>query len=199
MRSASSFWSACHAQDEHDAGNRIATAFRFLGDALLLVVRCEQRNSPSRRRGDQMDLLGAWAPEAVFSGQPAETASAPFRSQRPAPHFCHAAHWYPASMPHPIRSRATPWKTIVLVCGKCARKLDGGYGPEGKDTLRSTLRAELKGRGHGREVRIIETRCMGICPKKAVTMVNASKPGTISVVPKGTPIAAVMAQIIVTP
>ena len=123
----------------------------------------------------------------------------PSRSQRPAPHFCHAAHWYPASMPHPIRSRATPWKTIVLVCGKCARKLDGGYGPEGKDTLRSTLRAELKGRGHGREVRIIETRCMGICPKEAVTMVNASNPGAISVVPKGTPIAAVMAQIIVTP
>ena len=39
---------------------------------------------------------------------------------------------------------------------------------------------------------------MGICPKKAVTMVNGN-PGTILVVPKGTPIATVMAQIIATP
>ena len=28
-----------------------------------------------------------------------------------------------------IRSRSTPAKTNVLLCGKCARKMDGGYGP----------------------------------------------------------------------
>ncbi len=36
---------------------------------------------------------------------------------------------------------------------------------------------------------------MGICPKKAVTMVNASRPGAISVVPKGTSMTDVMALI----
>jgi hypothetical protein len=29
---------------------------------------------------------------------------------------------------HEIRTRPTPWKTIILLCGKCSSKLDGGYG-----------------------------------------------------------------------
>ena len=67
-----------------------------------------------------------------------------------------------------------PWQTIILLCGKCARKLDGGFGPKAKDMLRETLRAELKARGGRREVRIIETRCLGICPKKAVSAISGS-------------------------
>jgi predicted metal-binding protein len=95
-----------------------------------------------------------------------------------------------------IRTRPTPWKTIILLCGKCARKLDGGYGPERNATLRSALRAALKDAGHRRDVRIIETRCMGICPKKAVTAVNAGRPGTIFVVPVGTPPAEALEAIV---
>ena len=47
----------------------------------------------------------------------------------------------------------------------------------------------------GCEVRIIETRCIGICPKKAVTAVNASHPGKIFAVPVGTPPAEVLKAI----
>ena len=43
-----------------------------------------------------------------------------------------------------------------------------------------------------REIHIIETRCMGICPKKATTMLNTSKPDAIMTVRKGTAIEAVM-------
>jgi predicted metal-binding protein len=92
-------------------------------------------------------------------------------------------------MAHPVGTRSTPWKTIVLVCGKCARKLDGGFGPKGNDTLRAAMRMELSERGLRRQVRIIETRCMGVCPKKAVTALNASAPGTILTVPRKTPVA----------
>jgi hypothetical protein len=53
----------------------------------------------------------------------------------------------------------------------------------------------LKDAGHRRDVRIIETRGMGICPKKAVTAVNASRPGTIFVVPVGTPPAEALKAI----
>jgi len=80
----------------------------------------------------------------------------------------------------------TPWKTIILLCGKCSRKLDGGYGPNGKDSLRHALRTELTARGQRREVRTIETKCLGICPKKAVTAISASSPGRIVTVPKKT-------------
>ena len=89
-------------------------------------------------------------------------------------------------MPHPVRLRPTPWNTVILLCGKCARKINGGYGPKKKQTLKDALRAELKADGRRRQVRIIETRCIGLCPKKAVTALNASSPGRILTVPKGT-------------
>ena len=90
-------------------------------------------------------------------------------------------------MPQPIRSLPMPWRTVVLLCGKCARKLDGGYGPDGEDTLRFTLRAALKKTGRHRDVRIMETRCMGICPKQAVSAMSAARPEIILTVPKQTP------------
>jgi len=92
----------------------------------------------------------------------------------------------------PIERHATPWKTVILTCGKCARKMDGGYGPNGKETLRTALRSALKDAGHGRGVRIIETRCMGLCPKKGTTAMNAGRPDTIATVPKGTRMADVL-------
>lgn len=95
--------------------------------------------------------------------------------------------------------RPTPWKTVILLCGKCARKMDGGYGPGKKDTLRNVLRTELKAQGHRRDVRVIETRCLGICPKKAVTAINASAPNSIITVPKGTLAGEALAQIMAQP
>jgi hypothetical protein len=95
-------------------------------------------------------------------------------------------------MRKPIKSRSTPWKRVILVCGKCSRKLGGGFGSKGEDSLRTVLRAELKVQGYGRSVRIIETRCMGICPKKAVTMLDAGRPGTLYTMPEGKPAAEIL-------
>jgi predicted metal-binding protein len=100
-------------------------------------------------------------------------------------------------MPHPVRSRPTPWNTVILLCGKCARKMKGGYGRKGKETLRAALRAELTAKGFKRAVRIIETRCIGICPKKAVTALNASRPDKILTIPKGTGADEAIAQLMV--
>ena len=102
-------------------------------------------------------------------------------------------------MPNAIRSQATPWKNILLLCGKCARKLDGGYGPDGGDSLRSALRAGLREAGHRRDIRVIETRCLGVCPRKAVTMLNAARPESLLVVPAGTPSHEILAQAGVAP
>jgi predicted metal-binding protein len=90
-------------------------------------------------------------------------------------------------MPRTILKRPTRWENIVLLCGKCARKLDGGYGAKGKDKLRTVLREGLKETGHRRDVRIIETRCMGLCPKNATTLVITSRPDSMFAVPAGTP------------
>jgi hypothetical protein len=92
----------------------------------------------------------------------------------------------------PVDRHPTPWRSVVLTCGKCARKMNGGYGSKGKDSLRSALRAALKDAGYGRTIRIIETRCMGICPRKATTLLNASRQDMIMTVRKGTPMDEVV-------
>jgi hypothetical protein len=100
-------------------------------------------------------------------------------------------------MPDLIRTRPTPWNTVILLCGKCSRKMDGGYGSKGKDTLRTVLRDALRVKGHRRDVRIIETRCMGISPKEAVTALNISQSDRILTIPKGTATHQAMAQLMV--
>lgn len=99
-------------------------------------------------------------------------------------------------MPRPITAVPTPWKSVLLLCKKCSRKLDGGFGPGGDDTLRGTLRTELRRQGRARQCRIIETRCFGVCPKKAVTALSARSPGELVIVPARTEAQAVLDRLL---
>jgi hypothetical protein len=102
-------------------------------------------------------------------------------------------------MPHRIRVRPIPWNIVILLCSKCTRKIDGGYGTKRKQAPKDVRRAELKANGRRRQVRIIETRCIGfcwICPKKAVTALNASRPECILTVPTGTPTGEALALLL---
>ncbi|HQT77199.1 MAG TPA: hypothetical protein PLD10_09130 [Rhodopila sp.] len=83
-------------------------------------------------------------------------------------------------------SRPTPWKQVVVLCRKCGKKQDGGFGSKGKDSLKSLLRQGLRDNGRRRDVRVFETSCMGVCPKRGVTALNASRPGTLHVIAAGT-------------
>ncbi len=84
----------------------------------------------------------------------------------------------------------TEWRTILLVCRKCGKKLKGGFGPKQRDDLKSLLRQTLRAQGHRRDVRVIETGCLGVCPKKGVTALNASHPASLHIIPAGTDAAA---------
>tara|TARA_R110000868_G_scaffold35025_22_gene125949 strand:+ start:1818 stop:2132 length:315 start_codon:yes stop_codon:yes gene_type:complete len=67
------------------------------------------------------------------------------------------------------------WRNAVLVCRKCAKKLDGGFGPDGDERLAKALRKHLTlGKGRKAAAGIIEVDCLGICPKGAVTVVNGA-------------------------
>ncbi len=67
------------------------------------------------------------------------------------------------------------WRNAVLVCRKCSKKLDGGFGPDGKDRLAKALRRHLSlKKGRKAEAGIIEVGCLGVCPKAAVTLVNGA-------------------------
>jgi predicted metal-binding protein len=89
-------------------------------------------------------------------------------------------------------SRPTPWKQVIVLCRKCGKKLDGGFGEKGKDSLKSSLRQALRDEGRRRDVRIFETSCMGICPKRGVTALNATHPDRLHVIGAGADTTAVM-------
>lgn len=65
------------------------------------------------------------------------------------------------------------WERALLVCGKCSRKVGGGFGAKGKTPLAKLLRRE-PGFGKGRRARVgvAEVKCLGVCPKHAVTVVD---------------------------
>lgn len=79
------------------------------------------------------------------------------------------------------------WSNAVLVCAKCSKKLGGGFGPKRKQPLGKALRKHLglkKGRKAGAGV--VDVKCLGVCPRGAVTMVNAAVSREWLIVPEGT-------------
>lgn len=84
------------------------------------------------------------------------------------------------------RSARSNWERALLVCGKCSRKVGGGFGPKGSASLAKTLRRE-PGLGKGRRARIgvVEVKCLGVCPKGAVTVVDTGNPTRWHLVPSG--------------
>ncbi len=89
-------------------------------------------------------------------------------------------------MAEKIHSRPTAWRTVLIVCRKCGKKLDGGYGRKQQESLGTVLRQSARAAGHRRDVRVCDTGCLGLCPKGAVTALNASRPGTVHAIPAGT-------------
>ncbi len=88
------------------------------------------------------------------------------------------------------------WSNAILVCSKCSKKVGGGFGPNGKQSLAKALRKHL-GLKKGRKsaVGIVEVKCLGICPKNAVTVVNTDMPGEWQLVEPGADLDQVAAAL----
>lgn len=78
------------------------------------------------------------------------------------------------------------WAGTVLVCGKCSKKLDGGFGKKGKQPLGKALRKHL-GLKKGRKAAagLVDVKCLGVCPRGAVTVVNGAAAREWLIVPAG--------------
>jgi hypothetical protein len=63
--------------------------------------------------------------------------------------------------PH-VALAKTPFAQTVLVCGKCAKKFPGEKNAKG---VAKRLKAILK-TGRWGKVRVVETRCLDLCPKR---------------------------------
>lgn len=88
------------------------------------------------------------------------------------------------------------WRRAVLVCGKCSRKIGGGFGEKRKTPLGKALRRALgAGKGRRATIGVVETRCLGVCPKRAVILVDSRVPGEWLVVPAGDDLVAVVERL----
>jgi len=67
------------------------------------------------------------------------------------------------------------WSNVALICRKCSKKLDGGFGPGGGERLAKALRKHLSlKKGRKAAAGIVEVNCLGICPRGAVTVVDGA-------------------------
>ena len=62
------------------------------------------------------------------------------------------------------------------------------------ETLARALKQAARRSGRRQAVRVIETKCLGLCPKGAVTLVRGSIPGTMLAVPAGSDPAALIGR-----
>lgn len=86
------------------------------------------------------------------------------------------------------------WSHVVLVCGKCSRKVGRRFGPDEDETLVGALRRRV-GKGRKAPVGVVEVRCLKLCPKNAVTLVDGRDPAAWLIVPPGEPIDAVAGRL----
>ena len=86
-----------------------------------------------------------------------------------------------------LKSRVrSNWANAVLVCAKCPKRLDGGFGPKGKQPLGKALRKHLHlKKGRKAAAGIVDVKCLGVCPRGAVTVVNGAASREWLLVPAG--------------
>ncbi len=96
------------------------------------------------------------------------------------------------------RTARAPFRRAVVVCGKCARKLDGGFGAKAGRPLRKEFKRLLKSGLWGRKVRVVEASCLGLCPKRRQVVASAGQlaAGRLLVVDPGEDAAAVLDRLL---
>lgn len=92
-----------------------------------------------------------------------------------------------------LKSRVgAAWENTLLICAKCSRRMDGGFGPKGRTPLAKALRKHLGlKKGRKASLGIVEVKCLGVCPAGAVTVVNGATPGKWALVRAGADMEAV--------
>lgn len=88
------------------------------------------------------------------------------------------------------------WAQTILVCAKCSKKMGGGFGPAGRTSLAKALRKAVGAKkGRKSPVGIVEVKCLGVCPKHAVTVIDGARPREWVLVPEGADVEAVAEEL----
>lgn len=95
-----------------------------------------------------------------------------------------------------LRTLNRPATRLLAICGKCGKKLDGGFGSDnGRSLVKSLRQIVPNAKGKRATTRIVETRCLDICPKGAVALIDSRTPGEVLLVRRGTAVEDVVARL----
>ena len=85
------------------------------------------------------------------------------------------------------------WSRTLMICAKCSKKVGGGFGSNGKKPLAKVLRKEL-GLKSGRKAAmgILEVKCLKVCPRGAVTVVDSRNSREWKIIQAGVSVDAVI-------
>lgn len=87
------------------------------------------------------------------------------------------------------------WEASLLVCRKCSKKLGGGFGPKGKTSLAKALKKHGGGKGRKAKLGVIEVKCLGVCPRGAVTVIDSRDPTRWRLIREGADVTEVAAAL----
>ena len=101
-----------------------------------------------------------------------------------------------------IKAAKGDWSDTVLICRKCSKKLRGGFGGRGDISLGKALKELSRQADDGfrkpkrrRSLLVLEIGCQDLCPKQAVVACRPALAHRWFIVPKGTPIGTVAAEL----
>lgn len=73
-----------------------------------------------------------------------------------------------------VEKQKTAWSdAVVLICEKCGKSLDGLKLKEdgnASENMKKYLKSQMKERGHGKQIRVINSGCLDICIKNKVAI-----------------------------
>ena len=99
-----------------------------------------------------------------------------------------------------MRTVPARWDRAVLVCGKCSKRVGGGFGEDGSMPLAKALRRFLRlKKGRKAAAGVVEVKCLGLCPKRRVVAIDAARPGEWRLVEPGTALNEIAAALALLP
>jgi predicted metal-binding protein len=95
-----------------------------------------------------------------------------------------------------VKTVRSEWSRTLMICAKCSKKVGGGFGDGGRKPLAKLLRKEL-GLKSGRKapLGIVEVKCLKVCPKGAVTIVDSRDNHAWKIVRAGAAIETVIEEL----
>ena len=97
----------------------------------------------------------------------------------------------------PVRTAKAKVCEVVLVCTKCGKRCAKGRGlPKG--ALRDRLKAEIKQSRPKPKLRIVETGCLGPCPKRLIAVATGASvaKGRVLLIDPEAPAAEILAALL---